>query len=348
MTRHGGLTQGLPVAIKRRTALLLPLTLGLTLTACTSASPSASQGQEEQTRLVTDVEEKEVAVPSNPQRVITLSEPTLDGALALGITPVGTVAGRGQATVPNYLADRAGNIPLLGTVSQLDYEAIGAAEPDLILVDGTSVNNRPDVLEILQQIAPVVFTGYAGGPWELNFDKVAAALNKEAEGQKVKADYQALITETATILATDYSDKTFSIVRWQGSGPSLILKELPAGQVLEDLGLARPANQDRLGRGHSEPVSLENLASIDADYIFLGTLGGASQDNPQSTTSADLAGAAQALERAKQTSGFTSLKAYQQDQIILVDGSLWTSTGGPLLMQGIVSDVRKALIDSAP
>ena len=41
--------------------------------------------------------------------------------------------------------------------------------------------------------------------------------------------------------------------------------------------------------------------------------------------------------------GFTRLNAYRQDHIILVDGSAWTSTGGPLLMNRLVDDVRNAL-----
>lgn len=330
--------------LPRLSLAALALLCLLLLAACGAGAGKGAEATNQAVRTVTDVTEAEVQVPENPQRVIALSEPTLDAALALGITPVGTVAGRGQSGVPNYLAEQAGQVPLMGTVSELDYEAIGAADPDLILVDGTSVNNRPDVLEILRQIAPVVFTGYAGGPWELNFENVAEALNRTSEGEELMSDYRKLVAETGAELAQTYGGKTFSIVRWQGSGPSLILKELPAGQVLEDLGLARPASQDRLGRGHSEPVSLENLASIDADYMFLGTLGGASQDNPTSEGSADLRGAQAAIERATETSGFTNLTAYTQDHIILVDGSRWTSTGGPLLMQGIVSDIRAALL----
>ena len=40
--------------------------------------------------------------------------------------------------------------------------------------------------------------------------------------------------------------------------------------MLSDLGLQRPPAQDREGKGHSEPVSLENLSDIDADYMFIG------------------------------------------------------------------------------
>lgn len=294
-------------------------------------------------RVVKDIDDAEVRVPDNPSRVVALSEPTLDAALALGVTPVGTVSGRGQNSVPGYLADKAKDIPLVGGIGDLDYEKISSLEPDLIIVDGTSVNNRPDVLEILRQIAPLVFCGYAGGPWELNFDTTARALNLEAKGEEVKSAFRDKVSKGRAQLAPTYGDKTFSIVRWQGSGPSLILKELPAGQVLEGLGLKRPQSQDREGRGHSDPVSLENLSTIDADYMFFGTLGGASQANPHSDSTSDREGAAQALETAEETSGFTDLSAYKNHHIITVDGSRWTSTGGPLLLNGIVDDILAEL-----
>lgn len=324
-------------------ALLLTLLCASVLAGCGSDAGDGDSDSAGPTRTVRDIEGTEVQVPENPQRVVTLSEPTLDGALALGVKPVGSVAGRGQSGVPHYLADKADGVKLLGSVSELDYEAIGSMDPDLILVDGTSVNNRPDVLEILRKIAPVVFTGYAGGPWEKNFDRVADALNLQDKARQIEQDYRSTVEQDKQKLAARYGDKTFSIVRWQGGGASLILKELPAGRALTDLGLKRPQNQDRMGLGHSDPVSLENLNQIDADYMFFGTLGGSSQDNPNAGGSADLSGAQATLKEAEKASGFTDLTAYKDGHIIPVDGSRWTSTGGPLLMQGIVADVMKAL-----
>ncbi len=61
--------------------------------------------------------------------------------------------------------------------------------------------------------------------------------------------------------------------------------------------------------------------------MFLGTLGGASQKNPNAQGTAGLQGAEEALNKAKETSGFTNLKAVKDDHVILVDGSKWTSTG---------------------
>ncbi len=326
------------VRLVRVACLLTALALGVI--GCSAApEPAASATQ---TRMVTDITGAEVQVPDRPQRVVPLSEPTLDGVLALGVTPIGTVSGRGQSGVPNYLAEKTAGVPLLGGIGQPNFEAIGAAKPDLILVDGTSVNNNPEVLEALKQIAPVVYTGYAGGEWRTNFRQVAGALGLVEEGEKVIADYEAKVAATKGSLGAR-REQTFSIVRWQGTAPALILKELPPGQALVDLGLRRPTAQDTFGRGHSEPVSLENLQQIDADYIFFGTLGGSSVSNPKAGGSADLEGARKALEAAKQVPGFTRLNAYRQDHIILVDGSAWTSTGGPLLMNRLVDDVRNAL-----
>jgi iron complex transport system substrate-binding protein len=304
----------------------------------------SSNGTSGQTRTVKDIDEHSIEVPAGPQRVITLSEPTLDGALALGVVPVGTTSGRGQSTVPSYLSDLAGDIPLVGAVANPNYEEIAKMRPDLILVDGTSINNNAEVIAILSEIAPVVATGYAGGDWRINFRLVADALNRADEAEAVIADYERHAAEVAAALEPSYSASTFSIVRWQGTSAAMILNELPPGRVLFDLGLARPANQDHDGRGHAEPVSLENLGEIDADYMFFGTLGGSSVNNPQAGGAADLEGARSALEQAVKTPGFTGLSAYGQGHIILVDGSLWTSTGGPLLMNRIIDAVEEALL----
>jgi iron complex transport system substrate-binding protein len=321
-------------------AVCAALVACLTLAGC-GGNPD-TQGASGATRSVVDAEGTTVKVPEDVRRLVTLSEPTLDGSLALGVTPVGTTTGRGQSTVPHYLADDAGDIALLGGVAQPDFEAIAAAEPDLILVDGTSINNNPDAMSILRRIAPTVSTGYAGGDWRANFDLVADALDRTAEAEDVLAAYDQEVVEARAQL-TAYADDTFSIVRWQGSSASLILTELPPGMALTDLGLRRPEAQDHPGRGHSEPVSLENLDQIDADYMFFGTLGGSSVGNADAGGDSDVAGAERALEAARQVPGFSGLEAVRADHVIPVDGSLWTSTGGPLLMSRIVTSVVEAL-----
>ncbi|MFT4231649.1 MAG: iron-siderophore ABC transporter substrate-binding protein [Leucobacter sp.] len=295
-------------------------------------------------RVIEDVKHAPVAVPVEPKRVVTLSEPTLDGALALGVEPVGSVNGRGQSSMPHYLLDRAEGIPAVGSVAQFNFEAIAELKPDLILTYASGGNN-PEAVAILERIAPVYFVGYAGADWRKTFENTANALNEQDEAERILAEFDDYAADVKQRLAdAGYADKTFSIVRWQGSNASLILKELPPGMALEAIGLRRPPAQDKEGRGHSEPISLENLSDADADYMFFGTLGGSSVNNPVAGGTADISGAELAYEEAQGVPGFTQLTAYRDGHVILVDGSLWTSTGGPLLMHGIIEFVEEALL----
>ena len=337
------------ISTRVRALAALALT-SLTLGACSSTQPapassSGANGASE-TRVVTDASGQEVTVPSHPTRVVTLSEPTTDNALALGVTPIGVVSGRGQQTVPNYLLDRAGDIPILGSIGTPNLEA---AHPDLILVDGTSVkNNDTETLTALGQIAPVFFTTQSGGDWRETFALTAEALGVPEQADVKLAEFdQHVASVSARLKDAGYLDQTYSVVRWQGDSAGLILKELPAGQALTALGMKRPANQDRDGEGHSEPVSLENIDQVDADWIFFGTLGKSSVNNPSAGGATGVEASAAALDEAKATVGFDSLGAVQASHVIPVDGSLWTSTGGYLLMDGIVSSIEAQFVPAS-
>lgn len=343
--------------LSRRIRAIVGVALtALALGACSSNQPAPASSPEasamsdaSQTRTVTDASGQEVTLPSHPSRVVTLSEPTTDNALALGVTPIGVVSGRGQQTVANYLVDRAGDIPILGSIGTPNLEAIGAAHPDLILVDGTSVkNNDTETLNALSQIAPVFFTTQKGGDWRETFTLTADALGLADQAETKLAEFDKHVASvSARLKDAGYLDQTYSVVRWQGDSAGLILKELPAGQALTALGMKRPANQDRDGEGHSEPVSLENIDQIDADWIFFGTLGKASVNNPSAGGNTGVEASAAALEEAKTTVGFDSLGAVKANHVVPVDGSLWTSTGGYLLMDGIISSIEAQFVPAS-
>ncbi len=330
----------------RLRAIVAGCALALLVTGCSGGESGQSSSSGGGTREVKDVAGTTIEVPADPQRVVTLSEPTLDAAISLGVKPVGTVAGRGQSTVPDYLKKEAGDVELVGALGQPNLESIKGLDPDLILVDGTSINNNQPLLDTIGQIAPVVNTGLAGGDWKKNLALTADALNKADAGQKLVDSYDARITDIKSRLG-DNADATISIVRWQGTGASLILKELVPGRVISDLGLRRPPAQDREGRGHSEPISPENIADIDADWVFFGSLGGSSIANPDAGGEIGVEASQEAIRAAAiEAPGFMELTAFQRQRIVPVDGSLWTSTGGPTLVNRLLDDVEKTLATS--
>ncbi|QCT95899.1 iron-siderophore ABC transporter substrate-binding protein [Stutzerimonas degradans] len=278
------------------------------------------------TRQVTDAMGNTVTVPEAPQRVITLSEIDLDTALTLGVTPVGTINGRGQAAPPRYLDGKLpAGIEVVGDIDNPNLETLLELEPDLILTGPV----KPEQLAILNEIAPTVITFNWARPWQESMQRTAQALNKEAEAKAVLERYRARVEAARQRLAA-HQGETLSIVRWNPKGPSYMFKDAFASTVAEDVGLLRPAHQQDRGHTHSMALSLESLELLDADWLVIGTL----------ATSGE---AVEAMHQAEQTPAFRQLSAIQAKRFGAVDGSLWTSLGGPMAALQVIEDIEALL-----
>ncbi|AHX60462.1 ABC transporter substrate-binding protein [Aeromonas media] len=285
------------------------------------------------TRQVLDANGQTHTVPDAPQRVVVLSELDLDSALTLGVQPVGTVNGRGQSTLPRYLLDKAGKeIAVVGDLDNPNLEKLIDLEPDLILTGQT----KPELLALLKEIAPTVVTGNWGEPWKTVFNRSANVMNKEAEAKAFFARYDARLAEARSKLAKHQGEQ-MSIVRWNPKGPSYMHGGTFASSVVTEMGLARPAHQIGDKSPHSPALSLESLNLLDGDWLVVGTL----------STSGD---AVDAMKQAEQTPAFQQLGAIKGKRFGAVDGSLWTSTGGPQAALKVIDDVEQLLTkpDAAP
>ncbi|MFM4848641.1 MULTISPECIES: ABC transporter substrate-binding protein [Aeromonas] len=285
------------------------------------------------TRQVLDANGQSHTVPDDPQRVVVLSELDLDSALTLGVQPVGTVNGRGQGTLPRYLLDKAGKaIQVVGDLDNPNLEKLIDLEPDLILTGQT----KPELLALLQEIAPTVVTGNWGEPWKTVFNRSANVMNKEAEAKAFLARYDARLAQARSKLAKHQGEQV-SIVRWNPKGPSYMHGGTFASSVVTEMGLARPAHQIGDKSPHSPALSLESLNLLDGDWLVVGTL----------SASGD---AVDAMKQAEQTPAFQQLDAIKGKRFGAVDGSLWTSTGGPQAALRVIEDVEGLLTkpDAAP
>ena len=291
-----------------------------------AAEASAAAGD---SRTITDASGAEVEVPTTPQRVVALTEHDLDSALALGITPVGSVNGRGQTGLPAYLGDQITGIESVGSLAEPSLEKLVALDPDLILA-GNLIPQIEALLPELTEIAPVIKTYGATDDWKAAFGGTAAALNREAEAEAFLADYEERAAEIRAKLPAGEAQEA-SVVRWMPEGPVVMVPSTFSSLVLADVGLARPAAHADLGGAHgahSEPLSLEQLETVDSDWMFVGTL------NPDGQT---------ALEAARENALFQQLDVVKQEHVVDVDGAVWTSVGGPLAALTVLDDVEKAL-----
>lgn len=279
-----------------------------------------------QAREITDARGETVAVPDNPERVVALTSVDLDTALALDVTPVATLNGRGQSQPPHYLQKQVPDIAVVGNFPQPSLGRLIELKPDLILAGGL-----PDaqLVHQLGRIAPTVVTYELGDSWRAALNNAAAALDKRERAKDVVEHYQSRTRSVADSLCVP-PDTTISIVRWNARGPSYMHRDAFASAIVRDVGLARPPAQREPGMRHSPPLSLEALSRIDADWLFVGTLkqGG---------------DAVQALEAIHGQPAYKQLKAVQADHVVDVDGSVWTSLAGPVGAEQVLDDLQDAL-----
>lgn len=309
----------------------LTLASALTLSACGSGSSDDSDSSSKAKNAakdvtVTDASGAEVKVPANPKKVIALSEMDLDSALALKVKPVGLSAGRGQKGAPEYLADQAKGIPVVGAVTGPDIEKVLQAKPDVILA-GQLADQQ--VLKQLKAIAPTVVTIDRTKDWKKSLEITGEVLGKSNEASAFLKDYD---TKAAAVQKNlgDNAGATVSVARYSAKGTAVMQQGVFISDVLKDLGFKRPGIQNKKGEGHSTPLSDEDLKQIDADWLFIGTLASAGPD-------ADL------FKELKGKAAYKQLDAVKKDHTTEIDGSKWTSLGGAQAAVSVLEDVEKAM-----
>ncbi|MES1933516.1 ABC transporter periplasmic protein [Salinisphaera shabanensis T35B1] len=267
-----------------------------------------------------------VEIDGAPERVVTLYEGALDAAVALGTKPVAAVATRGGDSVAHYLQERVPGIAIVGTVRETNIEAVVAQRPDIILA---SASLSEPQYRLLSKIAPTVVpkgSYFAADAWQNETRLFARALDREDKAEQLIDAFQSRADEIGAQIP-DNTEAT--VARWMPQGPLVMSPRIFAGRVLgaagfESNGSATIADN----RPHSDPLSLENLDRIDSDWLFLATLNADGES---------------ALAKARTSPAFERLDVVQRDQVVPVDGQLWTSASGPLAANAILDDIARAL-----
>ncbi len=318
-----------PLRARRRRVLLTGTAAGLALalTACggSSASDTSSEAAAGAPAEDTTVSTAfgDVPVPAEPERVVTLSESALDVALAVDVTPVGTTASRGGDAAPAYLGEEAAAIPVVATVREPNLEAVLEAEPDVILAAAGLEQAQYDSLAA---IAPTVVPETPErGDWQTPLHTYAEALGAD---EQLTEELDAITGRATAVADAGGLEGTAAVIRWAANGPVLMNATNMPGALLEASGAGSLQAADDLGeRPHSDPLSLENLAEVDADRLFLATFG---------------ADGAAALEAAESQPAFGQLRAVQEDAVEVVDGSVWSSASGPIAADLVMDGIEAA------
>lgn len=235
-------------------------------------------------------------IRAKPERVATVAWANHEVPLALGLVPVGFARANfgdddGNGLLPwveDRLKDLDADAPVLFDEGDgLDFEAVAASQPDIILAAYSGLS-RADY-DTLSKIAPVV--AYREAPWATDWRDMirlnAVGLGLRQEGEALVAELEAQIAEATTkhpeiasktaMFVTHLDARDLSVIRFYSDNDTRV-------KFLSDLGLASP----EAVREASEPgryageMSAEKIDAFD-DVDIIITYGGAALRDRMST-----------------------------------------------------------------
>ena len=252
----------------KRFALIPLLLITALLSACGNTDSTTKTSTSANDITLTDNLDHKVTIPANPKRII--ASYLEDYLVALDEKPVAqwTV---GSGSIQGYLQDELKDIPTINY--DLPYESVLEFEPDLLLI-GDNATVEGGKYDEYNKIAPTyVVKNGSGISWEEKLTDIATVLQKESKAEKVLADYDSLIEETKSKLATKIEGHSVAVLWVTNNTAFMVAKDRSSGDLLyNQLGFDVPnltAEISESATSDWSQVSLEKLAQLDADYLIL-------------------------------------------------------------------------------
>lgn len=263
-----------------------------------------------------------------PEKVVILTNEGTEALLALGVTPVGAVQSWTGDPWYDHIADEMKDVKVVGVESQVNVEAIAALKPDLII--GNKMRQE-DIYEQLKAIAPTVFAEDLRGNWKNNFELYAQAVNKEEKGKEVLAAYDQRIEDLKEKLG-DKVNMEVSMVRFMAGDVRIYHKDSFSGVILDQIGLARPENQNKEDFAE-KGVTQERIPAMDGDILFYFTY----EEGDGKATEIEKEWIDNPL--------FQNLEVAKKGEVHKVDDAIWNTAGGVKAANLMLDDLEKYLLN---
>lgn len=245
-------------------SFLIALVFTIFLTGCSNSKSSDSS-----TKTMKDSMGHEVNVPTDPKRVV--GSYLEDYLVAVGVKPVVQWSVKNATGTQKYLKDDLKNVPTIDY--SLPYEAVTKAKPDLILIGNDSAVQNGKYNQY-KKIAPTyVVKNGTDVTWRQQFKDVAKAVNKTDKANQVLKKYDQKLASAKKELNKKAKNKSVAVLWVTNNSAFMVSDKSASGSLLYgDLGLKEPDLVKQVSKKATadwSSVSLEKLAKLDADYIFL-------------------------------------------------------------------------------
>lgn len=269
--------------------------------------------------------ELSVEVPLEPQRVAVLDLAALDNMDALGLAEriVGIPKSSSVSYLKSYIEDEA--IADLGSVKEVNMEALNSAEPDLIIIGG----RLSEQYDALSQIAPTVLlkidheAGYMNS-FKENLEKISSIFGLEDKYEETVSDF-----ETRIAALNEAAKGKTAIVGLVTSGSMNILGAASRCSLISnEAGFENIAEE--VDSTHGDNASFELVLDKNPDYVFV----------LDRDTSINAEGAKTAKEIIENEI-IMKTDAYKNGNIVYLTPDVWyLSEGGITATDTMISDLE--------
>ncbi|SDR14789.1 iron-siderophore ABC transporter substrate-binding protein [Actinopolyspora saharensis] len=265
---------------RRVGALLGAALLGLVLVGCGPSGAGSDDAAEGSGPFPLTVSTKfgEVRIPERPERVVALGWSDAATALELGVQPVGAsdwldFGGNG---VGPWSSDEYTESPELVGTNEINYEAVAALEPDLILNTRSagSAKTHSTLSGIAPTVGPPKDTAAYGTGWREQLRMVATAVGEKQRGEQLLAETEQAF-ERAVSEHPALEGKTVGVGAHYGNGYGAYLGEDSRVRFMRELGMRNKPEIAELGSGSFYvDISQERLDVLSADLTVVFAVNG--------------------------------------------------------------------------
>ena len=264
----------------------------------------------------------EISLDKPAAKVVSLEWQYTEDLLSLCVDPAAVADAKGFTTwdtaekLPEGTAD-------VGTRQEPNVESILSANPDLVIIETTSRDDKI-VAQLEDQGVPVMaMTGADGkdpiGNMKDTFSTVAEVTGRTERADSVLSDFDAKLDESKkAIEAADLETKDFVYFDGWVNGSNVALRPFGQGSLFGELG--EELGLKNVWTGEVDPAyglgqtDIEGISKVgDANFFYTGT------DDPESDDYVEL---------LKKNDIWSNIKAVKDDRTYAFPSGIWTF-GGP-------------------
>ncbi|GHC64072.1 siderophore ABC transporter substrate-binding protein [Limoniibacter endophyticus] len=267
----------------------------------------------------------ETKLTAKPAKVLTFDLATLDTLDALGVEVAGVPGG----AKPDYLAKYEDKkYEKIGTFFEPDYEAVNAAEPDLIVVAGRSSAKYDDLAKIAPTIDLTVDAKNYLASSVANVQKLGEIFGKQAEAKEL---VEKLEKTTADLKASAANAGTALVILTTGGKMSAYGEGSRFGVAYSDYGFKPAAKTDEKAN-HGQAISNEFILETNPDWLLV------------IDRDAAIGREGQSAQQMLDNEIVHKTKAWQEGNVVYLKSANWyTVNGGVQALQQNVDQLSEAV-----